>query len=103
MAGGLQRKGKPGNLIKLGNPEHRQGRGATLSSPFVPLPLAREEVEDAPSLESDLEKFAFESDRHQTFIGHFEREGRKISLDNIERLARTLGVPVHVLLTPPAD
>ena len=49
------------------------------------------------------EELAFQSGLHRTFVGHVERQIRNISLDNIERLARTLGVPVHVLLTPPAD
>ena len=49
------------------------------------------------------EKLAFESGLDRSFIAHVERQARNISLDNIERLARTLGVPVHVLLTPPAD
>jgi transcriptional regulator with XRE-family HTH domain len=46
------------------------------------------------------EELAFEAGLHRTFVGHVERQVRNISLDNIERLARTLGVPVHVLLTP---
>lgn len=46
------------------------------------------------------EELAFESGLHRTFIGHVERQARNISLDNIERLAQTLGVPVYVLLTP---
>ncbi|ENO83633.1 helix-turn-helix domain-containing protein [Thauera linaloolentis] len=46
------------------------------------------------------EELAFESGLHRTFIGHVERRARNISLDNIERLAHTLSVPVHVLLTP---
>ena len=49
------------------------------------------------------EKLAFESGLDRSFIAHVERQARNISLDNIERLARTLGVPVHVLLTPSAD
>ena len=49
------------------------------------------------------EKLAFESGLDRSFIAHVERQARNIALDNIERLARTLGVPVHVLLTPPAD
>ena len=49
------------------------------------------------------EELAFQSGLHRTFVGHVERQIRNISLDNIERLARTLGVPVHVLLTPSSD
>ena len=46
------------------------------------------------------EKLAFESGLERSFIAHVERQARNISLDSITRLARTLGVPVHVLLTP---
>ena len=46
------------------------------------------------------EKLAFESGLDRSFIAHVERQARNISLDSITRLARTLGVPVHVLLTP---
>ena len=49
------------------------------------------------------EELAFQSGLHRTFVGHVERQIRNISLDNIERLANTLDVPVHVLLTPAAD
>ena len=49
------------------------------------------------------EELAFQAGLHRTFVGHVERQIRNISLDNIERLARTLGVPVHVLLTPSSD
>ena len=49
------------------------------------------------------EELAFQSGLHRTFVGHVERQIRNISLDNIERLANTLDVPVHVLLTPSAD
>lgn len=44
------------------------------------------------------EDLAFESGLHRTFIAHVEREARNISLDNIERIADALGVPVHRLL-----
>ncbi|MEW6647063.1 MAG: helix-turn-helix transcriptional regulator [Pseudomonadota bacterium] len=46
------------------------------------------------------EQLAFECGLHRTFIAHVERGARNISLDNIERIARALAVPVHVLLTP---
>jgi len=46
------------------------------------------------------EALAFESGLHRTFIGHVERQVRNISLDNLERLAHALSVPVHTLLVP---
>ncbi len=44
------------------------------------------------------EALAFECGLHRTFIAHVERQMRNISLDNMERIARALGVPVHALL-----
>ena len=48
------------------------------------------------------EALAFETGLHRTFIGHVERQVRNISLDNIERIAGALGVPVFELLKPSA-
>ena len=48
------------------------------------------------------EALAFETGLHRTFIGHVERQVRNISLDNIERIASALGVPVFELLKPSA-
>ena len=50
------------------------------------------------------EMLAFECGLHRTFIAHVERQARNISLDNVERIARALGVPIHELLRPqPSD
>ncbi len=46
------------------------------------------------------EHLAFECELHRTFIAHVERGSRNISLDNIEKLAQALEIPVHELLTP---
>ena len=46
------------------------------------------------------EALALESGFHRTFIGHVERQGRNISLDNIERLATTLEVETYQLFVP---
>lgn len=46
------------------------------------------------------EDLALECDLHRTFVAHVERGARNISLDNIEKLANALRVPVHQLLTP---
>lgn len=40
---------------------------------------------------------------HRTYVGSIEREERNLSLDNLERIARALGVHVTVLLTEPRD
>mgnify|MGYP003383591856 CR=1 FL=1 len=46
------------------------------------------------------EALAFEAGLHRTFIAHVERQVRNISLDNIEKIAIALGVPVFELLKP---
>ena len=46
------------------------------------------------------EQLAFESGLHRTFIAHVERAARNISLDNIEKLAKALGVEGYELLRP---
>lgn len=48
------------------------------------------------------EALAFEAGLHRTFVAHVERQARNISLDNIERLAMALNVPVGELLRQPA-
>jgi transcriptional regulator with XRE-family HTH domain len=46
------------------------------------------------------EALAFETGLHRTFIAHVERQVRNISLDNIEKIARALGVETYRLLIP---
>lgn len=46
------------------------------------------------------EALAFEAGLHRTFIAHVERQARNISLDNIERIAVALDMPVFELLRP---
>lgn len=50
--------------------------------------------------ELSQEALAFECGLHRTFIAHVERQARNISLDNIERIAKALGVDVYELLKP---
>jgi len=50
--------------------------------------------------ELSQEDLALECDLHRTFIAHVERGARNISLDNIEKIADALHVPVYRLLTP---
>ena len=44
------------------------------------------------------EALALEAGLDRTFVAHVERGARNISLDNIERLACALLVPIHMLL-----
>jgi transcriptional regulator with XRE-family HTH domain len=44
------------------------------------------------------EALAHEAGLHRTFIAHVERQARNISLDNIERIAVALNVPIARLL-----
>jgi transcriptional regulator with XRE-family HTH domain len=46
------------------------------------------------------EELAYEAGLHRTFVAHVERRMRNISLDNIEKLAMALDVPVASLLEP---
>jgi transcriptional regulator with XRE-family HTH domain len=36
---------------------------------------------------------------HRTYVGSIERSERNVSLDNIAKLATSLGIAVHELLT----
>lgn len=47
--------------------------------------------QDALALEAGLDR---------TFIAHVERLRRNISLDNVEKIAVALDVPIHELLIP---
>jgi transcriptional regulator with XRE-family HTH domain len=38
---------------------------------------------------------------HRTYIGSIERAERNVSVDNMERIARALGVPLRVLVEEP--
>ena len=49
------------------------------------------------------EALAFESGLHRTFIAHVERQARNISLDNVEKIATALNVPIHRLFRPSAS
>lgn len=49
------------------------------------------------------EDLALECGLHRTFIAHVEREVRNISLDNIQKIADALGLPVSTLLTESTD
>lgn len=46
------------------------------------------------------EELAYEAGLHRTFVAHVERQVRNIAIDNVEKLARALGVEVYELLVP---
>ena len=46
------------------------------------------------------EKLAELCDLHRTYVSSVERGERNISIDNMERLARALGVDIRELLKP---
>ena len=46
------------------------------------------------------ETLALECGLHRTFVAHVERQVRNISLDNMERIAQALDLPVYLLLKP---
>lgn len=49
------------------------------------------------------EDLALEAELHRTFVAHVERGARNISIDNIEKLADSLGVAVFELLQPTSE
>ena len=71
-------------------------------------PSARELLADnLRRLRSDKgwsqEDLAAESELDRSFVAHVERRARNVSLDNIEKMANALGVPIAALLAPPAS
>lgn len=74
-------------------PAHHHASRALLAENVVRLRAERGMSQEA---------LAFEAGLHRTFVAHVERQARNISLDNIERLAMALNVPVGELLRQPA-
>lgn len=44
------------------------------------------------------EKLAFKCDLHRTYISDIERGSRNVSLKNIDKIAKALGIPPKLLL-----
>jgi len=45
------------------------------------------------------EALAAKADLHRTYVGSIERSERNVALDNVERLAKALGVDICELLS----
>jgi len=73
-------------------PAHHHAARALLAENVVRLRAERGMSQEALALEAGL---------HRTFVAHVERQARNISLDNIERLAIALNVPITALLRLP--
>lgn len=72
----------------------------TVSEPSARELLAVNMVKLRNKREWSQESLALESNLHRSFIGHVEARRRNISLDNVERIARALGVAVRDLFAP---
>ncbi len=68
-----------------------------LQSPLVRV-VAQNLREARLNKELSQEELAEKADLHRTYIGSVERGERNISLLNIEKLAKALGVPAYDLL-----
>lgn len=73
-------------------PAHHYAARALLAENVVRMRNERGMSQEALALEAGL---------HRTFVAHVERQARNISLDNIERLAIALNVPITELLRLP--
>lgn len=76
---------------------------ATIASPDAPSArgvLAANLIRLRAERGWSQEALAFECGLHRTFVAHVERQARNISLDNLERLAKALGVPTYRLIKP---
>jgi transcriptional regulator with XRE-family HTH domain len=49
------------------------------------------------------EKLAALAQLHPNYVGSVERAERNISIDNIEKIAKALGVPLSALVSPMAE
>lgn len=80
----------PDSLGVSRTPPQPQSARVLLALNMKRLRAERGLSQDALALEAGLDR---------TFIAHVERLRRNISLDNIEKIAVALDVPVHALLT----
>ncbi|OWQ46603.1 transcriptional regulator [Roseateles noduli] len=80
----------------MSSPRHQPKEIAVSAREQLALNLIRLRAQKGWSQEA----LALESGLHRTFVAHVERLRRNASLDNIERLAQALGVPVRDLFAP---
>jgi transcriptional regulator with XRE-family HTH domain len=72
-------------MKKKASPSFRKLLGANLRRERKARGLSQEELADLARL-------------HRTYVGSVERGERNVSIDNIERLARALGIEIAALL-----
>jgi transcriptional regulator with XRE-family HTH domain len=78
----------------------KSGQNPTLTPHLARELLASNVIRLRGGLGYSQDELALEAGLHRTFVAHVERRARNISLDNVERLAAALQVPVHELLIP---
>ena len=81
-------------------PESVPTTTAPNSEPSARELLARNLIRLRAERRFSQEALAYEAGLHRTFVAHVERRMRNISLDNLEKLAVALDVPVASLLEP---
>ncbi len=81
-------------------PESQSTTTAPNAEPSARELLARNLVRLRAERRFSQEALAYEAGLHRTFVAHVERRMRNISLDNLEKLAVALDVPVASLLEP---
>jgi transcriptional regulator with XRE-family HTH domain len=52
-------------------------------------------------LKMSQEELAFRAGLNRTYIGHVERGEKNVSVDNLEHLARAVGLPLWKMVKPP--
>lgn len=69
------------------------------TAPRLRLLLARRIREERGRLGISQEELAERTGLHRTYIGSIERGERNVSIDNVERIARGLGIHAQELLS----
>ncbi|MGH8676627.1 MAG: helix-turn-helix domain-containing protein [Burkholderiales bacterium] len=72
---------------------------ARSTAPKLRLLVARRIRQERGRLRISQEELAERTGLHRTYIGSVERGERNVSIDNVERIARGLGVQAQELLS----